>query len=334
MLTGKIAIAALLLSLALPGVARAGVRQPSLDLMAEAMLRAGRIPAGPDLLLLGAASGWQGMITSVRMGHPEMLRPPGGDLPYGFCRDDGRAVLVRGSYPVVGLEGVPRAAPAAEVETLAISGLESLADPLVTVLHPSMRVETLSVDSAGLATAGLDGRGIHWLEVTGRSEDDPVVVSLLPLVRGGTMRDALEGELRPPATGTVSAEGVLEEMNALRTDAGLSPLTADSALEEMARSRAVTIAESGHLRHLAPVGAALPDMMRGTDLAYAENIASGAGFAEAWSMILISPTHLASCISPRFTRAGVSAAVSASPHEWQLVLVQVLADGSPEGGER
>jgi len=239
-------------------------------------------------------------------------------------------VMVRGSFPAVGLDGVRPAAPTVAEETLSISGLETLADPLVTVLHPSMSVETLSVDSTGLTTAGFPETGLHWLEVTSRNDGDPVVVALLPLVRGGSMRDALEGELRPDSPEVVSADEVLADLNGLRAAAGLVPLAADSGLEEMARSRAVTIAESGELRHLTQ-GAGLPEMMRGTDLAYAENIARGAGFSEAWSMILISPTHVASCLSSRFTRAGFSAALAAGPGEWQLVLVQVLADGSPSG---
>jgi len=63
---------------------------------------------------------------------------------------------------------------------------------------------------------------------------------------------------------------------------------------------------------------------------YGENIGRGRGYQEAWSMILISPFHLQTCMAEAYTHMGISGAVETSEYEWQLVLVQVFASGVNE----
>ena len=205
---------------------------------------------------------------------------------------------------------------------------------MVTLLSPSMRVDTLVADSAEAVVANTAEAGVYWLEVTEQSRGDPRVVTLLPLVRGGTLEEAARGWARLSSAEVTSAGDIITGLNGLREELGLRKLAGDPALEEIARDRAITLAQRGELRHLTPGGTALPELMRGNRVAYAENIARGAGFQEAWSMILVSPTHVSSCLSRRFSRVGVSSALAVDSLGWQLVLVQVFADGQVERGRR
>ena len=68
----------------------------------------------------------------------------------------------------------------------------------------------------------------------------------------------------------------------------------------------------------------LPDTLS----VFGENIARGRGYAEAWSMILLSPFHLNACLNPNYSRTGLAGAVDPSDYQWQLVLVQVMTGGS------
>lgn len=312
-------------------VALAAVRRPALDTMARAIMERGSIPRGPELMLLAAAAGWNGDIAGVRMGDYD-LPAPTGDVSYGSCRVGGSTVVVTGSPSRAGISGIAVAGPVRGRERLTLVGLQRLDDPLVTILHPDLEVDTLTPDSLGRATAELDVEGVHWLEITSTDEAGPSVVSLLPLVRGLSVRQALDTLGSAGGREVSTAGDVLEEINDLRAGLDLEPLQHDPVLEEMARARAVAVARSGRLRHLVPGGTALPEMMRGTDLAYAENIATGSDYAEAWSMIGISPNHLASCLHPGFGSAGVSSALAADGSGWQLVMVQVFADGVPGDG--
>jgi uncharacterized protein YkwD len=72
----------------------------------------------------------------------------------------------------------------------------------------------------------------------------------------------------------------------------------------------------------------LPEILPEDISIYAENIGRGKGYQEAWSMILISPFHLQTCLSEAYNKIGISGAVDSSEYEWQLVLVLVLASGA------
>jgi uncharacterized protein YkwD len=310
----------------------AGVRSAALDNMACIISQLGRVPMGPDLMLTAAACGWTGTTESVRVGDRRLLEPPGESTSaYGLCSRGDLSVMVVGRPPLAGVRRTGPLQNQSNLGELELFGLQSVDEPLVTLMGPSLSVDTLQPDSLGVASVNMEEHGLYWLEVSSNSDGDPMVISLVPLVSGGSILTALSGPFRPRAPVVSSSSEVLEDLNRLRSDRGMEPLEADAELEEISRARAVVLAESGQLRHLTPGGTALPEMLGGTELAYAENIARGAGFTEAWSMILASPTHVASCLSPRFRRAGISAALAVDATGWQLVLVQVLAD-CPEGG--
>ena len=240
-------------------------------------------------------------------------------------------VTVTGSVPRAGLRDIAPAGPVVGEEEMTLAGLKNLEDPLVTLLHPSMYVDTLLTDSSGRAVADLGEEGVHWLEITSMDRGDPTVVCLLPLVRGLSLEEALDSHMEAEGPSVSTAGDVLDDLNRIRAARGLPRLREDPELKAMARARAVVLAESGQMRHLTPDGTALPEMMGGTEAAYAENIATGSGWAETWSMILISPTHMTSCLRPEFSRAGIASGLAVDSTGWQLVMVQVFADGP--GGE-
>ncbi|MGM0628768.1 MAG: CAP domain-containing protein [Candidatus Fermentibacterota bacterium] len=303
----------------------AGGRRPELDYMARAIYDRGAIPRGPELILLGVASGWSGTVTGIRMGDSAAV-PEG--TPYGAYTCGGTTVTVLGSFSRAGLRDIAPAGPVVGEEEMTLAGLGGLEDPLVTLMHPDLSVDTLLPDGSGWAAADLGAEGVHWLEITSMDRGDPKVVCLLPLVRGLTMEEALAARMEAEGPSVSTAGDVLDDLNRIRAARGLQRLGEDPELTAMARARAAFLAESGQMRHLTPGGTALPEMMRGTEGAYAENIAMGAGWSEAWSMIRISPTHMASCLRPGFGRAGIAAGLAADSTGWQMVMVQVFADGS------
>jgi len=302
-------------------------RRPALDVMARAIMNHGAIPRGPELILLGVASGWRGTVTGIRMGDSAAALVPEGTL-YGTYTFEGTTVTVTGSPPRAGLCDIAPAGPVVGEEEMTLAGLQNLEDPLVTLMHPDMSVDTLLPDSSGRAAAHLGEEGVHWVEITSMDRGDPTVVCLLPLVRGLSLQEAMTDQIKAGGPEVYSAEDVLDDLNRIRAARGLQSLEADPELFEMARARSMVLAESGQMRHLTSGGTALPEMMTGTEAAYAENIAMGAGWSEAWSMILISPTHMASCLRPSFGRAGIAAGLTADSTGWQLVMVQVFADDS------
>jgi uncharacterized protein YkwD len=165
--------------------------------------------------------------------------------------------------------------------------------------------------------------GVYWVELLEMGENGPEVVLLFPVVAGGTVSDVLGGGISYPRSAASSAAEVLGELNDLRSTRGIRPLAVDPALESAAETRACGLALSGSTSHFDDNGNGIGDLLGGS-VSYGENIGRGAGFDEAWSMLLISPLHLRTCLDPSFVSYGSGASVDTGRDRWQLVLVQVF----------
>ena len=310
-----------------------------LDLLAGDIARMGYVPRGGDLLLLASANGWYGIVNDVII-HParadwrEVLEEYGqGTEPcfvgsYSFADDPGLTVVVTAPRQDLFPSGLPVSLMPGDTVTFRIEGAwEDLNSPRLAMGLPDMTVLDMDEEGDGSVTFVATMPGVYWIELLEEGDNGPEVMLLFPLVSGGSARDVLEGRIPYPFSTASSAEELLEELNGLRTTRGLLPLKRDSALDSIAHLRARDLALSGSTSHFSDDGTGLGDLLHGYGR-YAENIGRGTGFDEAWSMLLISPMHLQTCLDPGFESIGIGASVDVRHDQWQLVLIQVFTTGN------
>ncbi|HEX5368412.1 MAG TPA: CAP domain-containing protein, partial [Dehalococcoidia bacterium] len=113
-------------------------------------------------------------------------------------------------------------------------------------------------------------------------------------------------------------EGALLQLhNQARSDNGLQPFVADATLEQIARQRAQTMAQSGSFSHYNPDGTDLFDMMKALGYQYtdaAENIHYNFGYDDAQSVqvamtaFMNSAPHRANILKADLHRIGIGIA--------------------------
>lgn len=113
---------------------------------------------------------------------------------------------------------------------------------------------------------------------------------------------------------------------AIRSDAGLPPLAADSGLEQAALEQARLMAGAGAMNHTARFGKGFARRVRGNGIpgAAAENIAHGAfGPDELFQRWMNSPPHRRNMLNPSYRRFGLASAADSNGggrRYWALVL--------------
>lgn len=125
---------------------------------------------------------------------------------------------------------------------------------------------------------------------------------------GGT--DSNSSETEDAVTVSVFAQKVTELVNQERATAGLSPVTLDTQLSEVAMLKAKDMVEQNYFSHQSPTYGSPFDMMRAHGITYqtaAENIAKGQKTAEevmhAW---MNSEGHRKNIMNSSFTKIGVA----------------------------
>lgn len=314
-------------------------RYEELDSLAAAIGHLGRVPTGASLLVLSASAAWPGRVADVVTGYPEdspITAPPGTNLCYGrWSGPEGRTVIVTAPPPVCVPRGLPLSTLPGDRAFFRLEGLDTLRGAGVALSSPGRMVDVLRPDSSGRFSLFTPTEGLYWLEVMAEGGRGPEVAMLLPVICGASPEDAIEGNLAMGGSGAGSREEILSELNSIRVSQGLRPLRRDDGLQAVARTRAVELAMNGGVEHYSISGGSVRDLLPDDKGFVAENIGRGSGYSEAWSMILISPFHLLSCLSPSAAEIGMGASVHIEPDSWQMVLVQVLAaDASASGGER
>jgi len=313
------------------------VRIPPLDSLAANIVRLGAIPGAGGLPVLAAASGWYGRIDDIRVldpGGPEFRRILADDSgTWCYCgwaawpeRDGAVLVLAPPPYCLPG----PLAPTVAPGDTVAFDlvGYDLLPDPAAALLTPSGTVEDLLPDGTARFSFRADERGVYWIEVLENGPNGPAVSLLFPVISGGDAADVLDGGMPVGSPGAATREQVLADLDSRRAASGAPPLQRSAALDSIAGLRASALALSGSNDHLSE-GRGLEQMLPPGVGPFAENIARGGDFRECWSMILISPFHLRSCVSPDYRHVGIGAAVDWGDGEWQLVMVLVLTGEAP-----
>jgi hypothetical protein len=329
---------ALWLPASAPGLPRLPVpaRIPPLDSLAANIVRIGFIPDAGELPVVAAASGWFGMIADIRVVDPgsrelsRILTDSTGAWAYcGLTDWPGRdgILVVLAPPPYCLPDGVTASVGTGDQVSFSLSGYTALSSPATAVRTPDMNIVDLLPDTSGVFSFQAARRGIYWVEVLSEGPNGPSVSLLFPVISGGEAMDVLEGTIPLDAPSVSSAPQILEDMNALRLRAGLDPLDRSAQLDSIAAARAAHLALTGTYDHLSS-GLGLEQMLPAGVGPFGENIARGSGFQEAWSMVLLSPFHLRTCLSPDYSFTGIGAAVDWGEGQWQLVMVQVFT-GEP-----
>ncbi|RLB51327.1 MAG: hypothetical protein DRJ42_17050 [Deltaproteobacteria bacterium] len=103
---------------------------------------------------------------------------------------------------------------------------------------------------------------------------------------------------------------VLERLNVLRSEAGLSPLSRDARLDAAARTHSADMAWHQMLEHVSPRTGSPADRVEATGLevgALAENVAFEGSSAEAQAGLEASPAHAQNMLASSMTHVGISA---------------------------
>ncbi len=312
-------------------------RSPMLDSLASDIAILGSIPRGGYLHVLASSRGWFSLLSGV------VIRP-GDDtgrsvsMRYSDGFYFGRAALSQGTDSITVFAPRPKCWPmelnsCVEVDDTVeffIQGYGDLLKPQTAVSTPSMEIFQLHADESGCFRFIVPQAGVYWVETMQWTSNGPSVELLFPVVAGGGTDDVMQGGIPIIESSASSISEILAELNDLRTAKGIPPLERDDVLDSIAGIRAENLALSGELSHFDSSAGSLQELIPEEFHLYAENISRGSGYQEAWSMILISPFHLATCISPDYSRIGLAAAVDCVDYEWQLVLVQVFASESEE----
>lgn len=309
---------AALLAIAAP--AAPGTRMPQLDSIAADVSALGFIPESGRLIVLAAASGWPGRVGSISVTEEGASPSDGlfsdGDILWGFDSLPGGGVLVTAPLPTCVPEGLPITVEPGDSASFTLSGM---AADTVLVQDPGGGVEGCPRGPDGICGLGFAERGVYWVEALADRGSGPEVLMLVPVLCGVTSAEVLRGGYLPDSDAS-TLEDVLAELGSIRTASGAGPLETDERLDGIARGRACDIALSGAVVH----GEGLAGVLGADNTVYAENIGRGSGLDEAWSMILTSPAHRASCLGQGYSRIGMAAAVEIERDGWQYVLVQIF----------
>ncbi len=220
--------------------------------------------------------------------------------------------------------------PAVQIGSLAVfnlDGYELLHEPRTAVSTPNLEVIEINPDSTGRFAFSTPVKGVYWVEVMQQTASGPSIQLLFPVIAGGTSEDVFRGTIDIPVSMADSPSEILQELNTIRRNRGIPTLESSVILDSLASIRAGNLAFSASFSHFGLNTGSLAEILPEGISVYGENIGKGRGYQEAWSMILISPFHLQTCMSEIYTHTGVSGAVDSSEYEWQLVMVQIFASG-------
>ncbi|HVB77410.1 MAG TPA: CvpA family protein [Candidatus Nitrosotalea sp.] len=116
----------------------------------------------------------------------------------------------------------------------------------------------------------------------------------------------------------VAETAMLNQMNQVRTQAGLAPLTGLPELQAVARAHSQDMYERDYFSHNTPDGITPYQRLSAAGVKYVtagENIAFAPDEAKAWSLLIQSSEHRANILNPDFLCVGVGAIRAQSGYE-------------------
>ena len=121
----------------------------------------------------------------------------------------------------------------------------------------------------------------------------------------------------------------VDALNVVRIEAGLTPLTLNAELGDLAREHARQMADRGEIFHADPISAGYD----GEWVKIGENVGSGANVSVLVDAFIASPGHYANIIDPAFSEIGVGVVwrdgALYTTHRFLQVAEEVAASPAP-----
>jgi uncharacterized protein YkwD len=178
-----------------------------------------------------------------------------------------------------------------------------------------------------------DFPGGYTVEVVGNGRGGPEVTSLFLVDVGpqARQRGEREAEIEPTSVPEARAR-ILERINALRRAHGLSELTRDETIEQVAQAYSERMAREGFFAHVAPDGSTLRTRLPQDGPAYrsaGENLGMAAGPLSAHFGIEHSPGHRKNLLEARFNHAGIGIAFQKVEGRQVAIVTEVFTVSAP-----
>jgi uncharacterized protein YkwD len=190
--------------------------------------------------------------------------------------------------------------------------------PSVMMTYPDGKIRKLDVSANGpafSASIAFDhGEGTYRVEVVARGNGNVEMAALMTVpagAAGGSGMFAVAGFDREPANEAQAEQMVLDMINQVRDHEGLSRVSTDGRLQDMAQGYSREMRKYGFVGHRSPASGALEDRRQAAGLQgvlILENVAQNSSLAGAMNSLLESPAHRAAIVDPRMTRVGVGVA--------------------------
>jgi uncharacterized protein YkwD len=156
------------------------------------------------------------------------------------------------------------------------------------------------------------------------------VKRLFPLLMLATVAQVLAAPPGPAhAEPAALVHQMVDQVNAVRAESGLPPMTQDEALRALAFERSLDMAERRYFSHTTPEGVDVFAMIEQRGIPYrtaGENLAWNTypepeAAQVAFRSLLDSPPHRANLLNPEFRQLGVGVASIAGQTYFTLVFV-------------
>ncbi len=320
---------------------------PSQALVESALWEQGFVEPSPHLVLAWGEGGTTaGLVAELR----RQLAPLVGDPRYrrfgvgAVRRGDKLALVAALQESNLQLEPFARALQRGEVVELRGHIEPGFAKLRALATRPEGGVVAIGIAtsqdgfSASFQCAQPDGR--YQIEILGEGRFGTTVLANFPIfcgvpasfalpdgpMRAETIRDPQEAERRVVAL-------IADE----RRRAGLSPLTVEPRLQQVARQHSLDMQRSGFVGHVSPRTGSASDRVRKAHLTVArltENVARAYSIEDAHRGLMSSPGHRRNILDPEVEVLGVGVAVrDLGDRTFELHVTQLFATPRAEGAE-
>ncbi|MCA9605763.1 MAG: CAP domain-containing protein [Myxococcales bacterium] len=186
-------------------------------------------------------------------------------------------------------------------------------NPVVVVQPPSGAVRRFPAGSGPELDVRVptEGSGVYRVEVLGRGTHGDTVIANFPVYVGeevpGSVRLATAAGPASHDVESVRRE-LLEQINATRREAGLTPLEPDDAVQAVAEAHCHDMVDHDFIGHTSPTTGSALDRVRAAHLPSGlvlENIGRGYSAEEIHRGLLESPGHRANLVNGDVTHVGI-----------------------------
>jgi len=247
-------------------------------------------------------------------------------------REDRAALAVLLAERKATIKPFPRAMTHPGSRQLCGELVEPLAHAEIYITRPSGEVDKVGLTRdhgtgfCAMPSFGVEGR--HQLEVVGHGPRGPEVAALFSVDVGASRSAATRVRELEPTQAESARAILLARINALRGAQGLSALSLDPQLTQVAQAYSEQMQRGNYFAHVDPEGKDLRARLRRAGYAYdraGENLGLAEGPLAAHFALEHSPGHRKNLLEPDFTHVGFGLAFSTKNERPQVLLTEIFA---------